>query len=78
MTSKDLLDCLSRAAVFSSNIGAGLFSAISIGGNFLEDLLLKFTYIFGFFAKIRSVNNIVVNYKGIYSRIPAIIKGFFD
>ena len=78
MTLKDLLDCLSRVAAFSSNIGTGLFSAILIGGDFLEDLLLKFARIFGFSARIRSVNNIAVNYKGICSRILAIIKGFFN
>jgi hypothetical protein len=75
---KDLLDCLSGAAAFGGNIGVGLFSAILIGGNLLKDLLLKFTYTFGFFARMRSVNNVAVNYKGICSRIPAAIKGLFD
>jgi len=73
-----LLDCLSGVAVFSSNIGAGLLSAILIRGNLLKDLLLKLIYIFSFSARIRSVNNIAVNYKGIYSRIPATIKGLFN
>jgi len=67
------LDCLSRVAVFGSNIGVGLLSAILIGGNLLKDSLLKFAYIFGFSARIRSFNNVAVNYKGIYSRIPAAI-----
>ena len=78
MTLKNSPDCLSRAAAFGSNIGAGLLSTILIGGNLLKDLLLKFIHIFGFSARIRSVNNIAVNYKGIYNRIPAIIKGLFN
>ena len=78
MTLKDTPDCLSGAAAFSSNIGAGLFSAISIGGDFLEDSLLKFARTFGFSARMRSVDNVAVNYKGICSRIPAAIKGFFN
>ena len=78
ITLKDSLDCLSGVAIFSSNIGAGLFSAILIRGDFLKDSLLKFAYIFGFFARMRSVNNIAVNYKGICSRIPAAIKGFLN
>ena len=73
-----MLDYLSGAAAFGSNIGVGLFSTILIGGDFLEDLLLKFIYIFGFSARIKSVNNIAINYKGICSRIPAAIKGFFN
>ena len=75
---KDSLNYLSRVAAFGSNIGVGLFSTILIGGNFLKNLLLKFACIFGFSARIRSIDNIAVNYKGIYSRIPAAIKGFFD
>ena len=78
MTLKDSLNCLNRAAAFSSNIGVGLFSTILIGGDFLEDSLLKFARIFGFSARMRSVNNVAVNYKGICSRIPAAIKGFFN
>jgi hypothetical protein len=73
-----LLDCLSEAAAFGSNIGVGLLSAILIGGDLLEDSLLKFMHIFGFSARIRSVDNIAINYKGICSRIPAAIKGFFN
>ena len=75
---KDSLDCLSGAAAFGSNIGAGFLSAILIGGDFLKDSLLKFTRTFGFSARIRSVDNIAINYKGICSRIPATIKGFFN
>ena len=78
MTSKDSPDCLSGAAAFSSNIGAGLFSAISIGGDFLEDSLLKFARTFGFSARMRSVNNVAVNYKRICSRIPAAINSFLE
>jgi len=78
ITLKDLPDCLNGAAAFSSNIGAGLFSIILIKGNLLKDLLLKFGGIFGFFARIRSVNNIAINYKGICNRIPAAIKGLFN
>ena len=78
MTLKDSPDCLSGVAAFSSNIGAGLLSAILIESNLLKDSLLKFVCIFGFSAKMRSVNNIAVNYKGICSRIPAVIEGFFN
>ena len=78
ITLKDLPDCLNGAAAFSSNIGAGLLSTILIGGNLLKDLLLKFIHIFGFSARIRSVNNIAVNYKWICNRVPAVIKGFFN
>jgi len=78
ITSKDSPDCLSGAAAFGSNIGVGLLSAILIGGDLLKDSLLKFACIFGFSAGMRSVNNVAVNYKGICSRIPAAIKGFFD
>ena len=78
MTLKNSLDYLSRAAAFGSNIGVGLLSTISIGGDLLKDSLLKFAHIFGFSARIRSVNNIAINYKGIYSRILAAIKGFFN
>jgi len=78
MTLKDSPDCLSRAAAFGSNIGAELLSAILIGGGLLEDLLLKFARIFSFSARMRSVDNVAVNYKGICSRIPAAIEGFFD
>ena len=72
---KNSPDYLSRAAAFSSNIGAGLLSTILIGGDF-KDSLLKFARIFGFSARIRSVNNVAVNYKRICSRILAAINGF--
>ena len=77
MTLKDSLDCLSKTAAFGSNISAGLFSAILIGGDFLENSLLKFARTFGFSARVRGVNNVAVNYKRICSRIPAAISGFF-
>ena len=78
ITLKNSPDYLSRAAAFSSNIGTGLLSTILIRGNLLKDSLLKFVRIFGLSARIRSVNNVAVNYKGICSRIPAAIKGFFN
>ena len=78
MTPKNSPDCLSRAAAFGSNIGAGLLSTILIGGDLLEDSLLKFARTFGFSARIRSVDNIAVNYKRICSRIPAAINGFLE
>ena len=34
--------------------------------------------IFGFSTRIRSVNNVTVNYKRIYSRILAAINGFLE
>ena len=46
---KDLLDYLSGAAAFGSNIGIGFLSAILIKGDFFKDSLLKFTRTFGFF-----------------------------
>ena len=78
MTLKDPLDYLGGAATFSCNRGVRLLSAILIRGDLLKDLLLKFARTFGFSARIRNVNNVAVNYKGIYSRISATIKGFFD
>ena len=74
---KDLLDYLSRVATFSSNIGVRLLSTILIGGD-LKDLLLKFAYIFSFSTRIRSINNIAINYKRIYSRILAVINSFLE
>ena len=71
-------DYLSGVAAFGSNIGVGLFFTILIRGDLLKDLLLKFSGIFSFFARIRSVNNIAINYKGICNRIPAAIKGLFN
>ena len=78
MISKNSPDCLSGTAAFSSNIGTRLLSAISIKGDLLKDLLLKFVHTFGFSARMRSVNNIAINYKGICSKIPATIEGFFN
>ena len=75
---KDSPDCLSEVAIFGSNIGTGLLFAILIGSDFLKDLLLKFECTFGFSVRIRSINNVAINYKGICSRIPATIKGFFN
>ena len=75
---KNLLNYLSKAAAFSSNIGVGLLSTILIRGDLLKDSLLKFVYIFSFSARIRSIDNIAINYKGICSKILAAIKGFFD
>jgi hypothetical protein len=78
ITLKNSLDYFSRVAVFSSNIGAGLLSTILIRGNLLKDLLLKFARIFSFSTRIRSVNNIAVNYRRICSRIIAAINGFLE
>jgi hypothetical protein len=77
ITSKNSLDCLSKIIAFGSNISAGFLSAILIRGN-LKDLLLKFARIFRVSARIRSVDNVTVNYKRIYSRIPAAINGFLE
>ena len=77
ITSKNSPDCLSRTIAFGSNIGAGFLSAILIRGN-LKDSLLKFARIFGVSARIRSVNNVTVNYKRICSRIPAAIDGCLE
>ena len=49
-----------------------------IGDNLLKDLLLKFARIFSFSARIRSVNNITVNYNRICNRILAIINSFLE
>ena len=78
ITPKNSLNCLSRAAAFNSNIGAGLLSTILIRGDLLKDSLLKFARIFGFSARIRSVDNIAVNYKRICSRILAAINSFLE
>jgi len=78
ITPKNSPDCLSRAAAFGSNIGAGLLSTILIGGDLLKNSLLKFVCIFSFSARIRSVDNVAVNYKRICSRIPAAIDGFLE
>ena len=77
MILKNLLDCLSRAATFGSNIGAGFLFPILIRSG-LKDSLLKFTRTFGFSARVRGVNNVAVNYKRIYSKIPAAINSFLN
>jgi hypothetical protein len=41
-------------------------------------MYFSITYIFGFSTRIRSVNNVTVNYKRIYSRIPAVINSFLE
>lgn len=66
-----------RTAALSSNIGAGLLSAKSIGSDFFEDSLFKLTGNFKLFTSARSVNKVAIKDKRIGFRVPATIKGFF-
>ena len=75
--SKNPLNALYRTAVFSSNIGGGLLSTKSIGGDFLKDSLFKLASNFRLFTGARSVNKVAVKDKRISFRVPATIKGFF-
>ena len=67
-----------RTATFSSNIGRGLLSTKSIGGDFLKDSLFKLASDFGLFTNTKSINKIAVEDKRIGFRVPATIKGFFN
>ena len=78
MASKNPLDTLCRTATFSSNIGRGLLSTKSIGGDFLKDSLFKLASDFGLSTSARSINKVAIEDKRIGFRVPATIKGFFD
>jgi hypothetical protein len=77
MASKNPPDALCRTAAFSSNIGRGLLSTKSIGGDFLKDSLFKLASNFKLSTGARSINNVAVEDKRIGFRVPATIKGFF-